>query len=112
MGENAMFNLPLPGGLQMATITPGLARYFGADTGVLVVGGVGMDGDGLQDGDVIVRIAGEPVRNVEDVLPRLMKPGSEERIELQVMREHSLQTVRAAPLPPPHMFFHHLQEPN
>jgi len=57
-------------GAQLAALTDGLARTVGVERGVLVTqSAVGSPAflSGLSDGDVIVRVAGEPVRTVADV---------------------------------------------
>ena len=57
-------------GAQLAALTDGLARTVGVQRGVLVTqSAVGSPAfrSGLSDGDVIVRVSGEPVRTVADV---------------------------------------------
>ena len=57
-------------GAQLAALTDGLARTVGVERGVLVTqSAIGSPAfrSGLNDGDVIVRVAGEPVRTVADV---------------------------------------------
>ena len=57
-------------GAQLAALTDGLARTVGIQRGVLVTqSAVGSPAfrSGLSDGDVIVRVSGEPVRTVADV---------------------------------------------
>ena len=57
-------------GAQLAALTDGLARTVGVQRGVLVIrSAVGSPAfrSGLSDGDVIVRVGGEPVRTVAEV---------------------------------------------
>ena len=66
----ASYGMNSVAGAQLAALTDGLARTVGVQRGVLVTqSAVGSPAfrSGLSDGDVIVRVAGEPVRTVADV---------------------------------------------
>ena len=66
-------------GLQLAEVTADLRRHYGApaDAGLLVTGidaGLPAAGDGLRVGDLLVHLAGQPVRGLADV-DRLLATG-------------------------------------
>jgi S1-C subfamily serine protease len=94
-------------GLNMTEINPQLGRYFGINSGVLVLS-PNKSFSQLQAGDVITKINGKTVANPRDVL-RLMrgiKEGS--KINMEIMRERKLLSVTviapkpimAPPMPP------------
>lgn len=80
-------------GMELEELSPRLGAYFGADHGLLVLA-VAPETPaaraGLQDGDVIVRAAGEEVASVpalRHVIGRV-RPGDPERdVELEILRE-------------------------
>jgi S1-C subfamily serine protease len=74
-------------GMELATITPELGRYFGTDKGVLVVRAPDRTSFKLQDGDVIMAIGGREPKNGSHAtrILRSYQPG--EKIELKVMRQ-------------------------
>jgi hypothetical protein len=91
--------------MELARLTPALGRYFGTDSGVLVVhappGGV----LGLQDGDVILSIGGRKPIDSSHVIRILGSYDPGEKINLEVLRLHRkipvATTMPAAP-PMPH----------
>jgi S1-C subfamily serine protease len=87
--------------LQLAPVSAALGRYFGVDHGVLVVAGTDQPEapDGLQDGDVILRIDGEAVANVGEVMMRLMMR-DQASATLDVMRDHTPMSVDWSPSEP------------
>lgn len=91
-------------GLNMTELNPQLGRYFGINSGVLVLS-PNKSFSQLQAGDVITKLDGKPVTNPRDVL-RLMHGKKEgNKINLEIMRERKLLSVTViAPkpvMPPP-----------
>jgi membrane-associated protease RseP (regulator of RpoE activity) len=74
-------------GMEVTTLTPQLARYFGADSGLLVVRAPKDDVYKLQDGDVILNIDGRIPTNGSHVtrILRSYQPG--EKLTLRIMRD-------------------------
>jgi S1-C subfamily serine protease len=75
-------------GMEVTTLTPQLARYFGADEGLLVLRAPKGDTYKLQDGDVILNIDGRVPTNGSHVtrILRSYQPG--EKLTLHIMRDH------------------------
>jgi hypothetical protein len=80
------FRGPL-GGMEVTTLTPQLARYFGADEGLLVLRAPKGDVYKLQDGDVILNIDGRIPSSGSHVarILRSYQPG--ETLTLRIMRD-------------------------
>jgi S1-C subfamily serine protease len=74
--------------LELARLTPGLGRYFGTDTGVLVVRAPPAGGLALQDGDVILSIGGRKPIDSAHAIRILGSYDPGEKITLEVMRQH------------------------
>ena len=74
--------------MELARLTPGLGRYFGTDTGVLVVHAPPHGALGLQDGDVILAIAGRQPIDSSHVIRILASYDPGEKIAMEVMRAH------------------------
>ncbi|MBC7670858.1 MAG: PDZ domain-containing protein [Polaromonas sp.] len=79
-------------GAQLSTVSDGLGKALGVGSGVLVTSApvsspAGQSG--LQDGDVITKVAGQAVRRVSDVrdLVALAADNGEHAIDVQVMRQ-------------------------
>jgi len=79
-------------GAQLSTVSEGLGKALGVGWGVLVTSApvsspAGQSG--LQDGDVITKVAGQAVRRVSDVrdLVALAADNGDHAIDLQVMRQ-------------------------
>jgi predicted metalloprotease with PDZ domain len=75
-------------GMELATLTPTLGKYFGAEKGVLVLRAPEGARFKVEDGDVILAIGGrEPTSGSHATrILRSYQPG--EKIELKVMRQH------------------------
>jgi hypothetical protein len=89
--------------LNLASMDASLGRYFGTDTGVLVLGS-GPEMKSLQSGDVIKRVAGNPVESPRDVMRVLREKNSGSQLQFEVWREHKPATVtvtvpKSRPLP-------------
>jgi len=74
--------------MELAPLSPGLGRYFGTDSGVLVVRAPPEKGLGLQDGDVILSIGGRKPTDSSHVIRILSSYDPGEKITLEVMRMH------------------------
>lgn len=74
--------------MELARLTPGLGRYFGSDTGVLVVRAPADGKLGLQDGDVILSIGGRKPIDSSHVIRILGSYDAGEKVTLEVMRLH------------------------
>ncbi|MGH8179461.1 MAG: PDZ domain-containing protein, partial [Steroidobacteraceae bacterium] len=74
--------------MELAPLSPGLGRYFGTDSGVLVVRAPPQKGLGLQDGDVILSIGDRKPTDSSHVIRILSSYDPGEKITLEVMRMH------------------------
>jgi S1-C subfamily serine protease len=80
---------PFPVGLaelELVSLTPGLARYFGAQRGVLVVRAPSDAGWKLEDGDVIVEIGGRVPVNPDHAIRILRSYQPGETLQMKLMR--------------------------
>lgn len=78
-------------GLSLAEINAGLGRYFGANSGVLVLRD-GKDGlDNLKAGDVITAVDGKAVTSPREVMRALREKDPESRIAFAVLRDKRKQ---------------------
>lgn len=98
------------GGAELAEVNPGLARYFSTREGLLVLRvapATPTARSGLEAGDVIVRVAGQPVRAVGD-LRRVLSGVPAGEVKMEVVRQGSRRELKMpwtpdsllAPLPP------------
>ena len=100
--------------INLTSLNPELGRYFGADSGVLVLS-AGSDAlAGLKAGDVIRKIEGRAITRPEEALRALRDEPTGSEVELDVLRERKAVALkvkvpeyksifrigRAAPLPP------------
>jgi S1-C subfamily serine protease len=74
--------------MELAKLTPALGRYFGTDSGVLVVRAPPKGALGLQDGDVIVSIGGRKPIDGSHVVRILGSYDPGEKITVKVVRQH------------------------
>lgn len=74
------------GDMELVTLSPGLGEYFKADEGVLVVRAPSDTTLGLQDGDVILDIAGRTPQNPAHVVRILRSYAPGERLVMTVIR--------------------------
>ncbi|HEX4049756.1 MAG TPA: PDZ domain-containing protein [Steroidobacteraceae bacterium] len=74
-------------GMELATLTPTLGRYFGTDEGVLVIRAPRDDAFQLQDGDVIVAIDGRKPLDGGHATRILASYQPGERITLKILRQ-------------------------
>jgi S1-C subfamily serine protease len=81
-------------GMEVTTLTPQLARYFGADEGLLVLRAPKGDTYKLQDGDVILNIDGRVPSNGSHItrILRSYQPG--EKLTLHIMRDRKPMDIQ------------------
>lgn len=88
--------------MELASLTPGLGRYFGTDSGVLVVRAPPDRELGLQDGDVILSIGGRKPIDSSHVIRILGSYDPGEKVTLDVMRMHRrVSLATTVPAEPP-----------
>jgi membrane-associated protease RseP (regulator of RpoE activity) len=86
-------------GAQLVTISDGIKRSLGLQSGVLVVrvpDGTPADESGLKEGDVIVRVERQPVQSVVEVwqiVTRADENGARE-VDLDLIREKQSRTLK------------------
>jgi len=73
-------------GLNLASLNPQLGRYFGTDSGALVLSVDGKNYRGLESGDVIVAVDGHAVARPGDVLRTLQSLPTDATAHLKVLR--------------------------
>jgi hypothetical protein len=89
---------PAVGGLELATVTPGLGRYFGTDKGVLVVRAPRQADWKLEDGDVILAIDGREPSSGAHATRILSSYQRGETLKLRIMRQRKpLELAVAVP---------------
>ena len=81
------------GELELVELNEGLGRYFGTDTGLLVVRAPGSDAFDLQEGDVIQSIDGREPRDVRHAMRILGSYQSGEKLKLGIMRDKKKRTL-------------------
>jgi C-terminal processing protease CtpA/Prc len=74
-------------GLNLASLNPQLGRYFGTDSGALVLSADDKSFPGLQSGDVITAVEGHPVTRPGDVMRALQALPAEAKAHLKVLRQ-------------------------
>ncbi|MBA3562782.1 MAG: PDZ domain-containing protein [Gammaproteobacteria bacterium] len=81
------------GRMELTSLTPGLGNYFGTDEGLLVVRAPENEALMLQDGDVIVSIAGREPESPSHALRilRSYRPG--ETLRIDIVREQEPQSL-------------------
>lgn len=88
--------------MDLARLTPGLGRYFGTDSGVLVVRAPSKGALGLQDGDVILSIDGRKPIDSSHVIRIFGSYDPGEKLTLDVLRmHHRISVVAIVPAAPP-----------
>lgn len=73
-------------GLNLASVDAQLGRYFGASEGVLVLSS-GKDLDGLQPGDVLLKIGGKPVGNPRAAMQALRAQPADGKVLVEYLRD-------------------------
>jgi S1-C subfamily serine protease len=80
-------------GIELATLTPALGRYFGSDKGALVLRAPRGEAWKLEDGDVILAIDGRETDSADQAtrILRSYRPG--EKLSLRVLRQRKRLTL-------------------
>jgi serine protease Do len=89
-------------GVQIDTLTPQLATYFGAKRGALVTSvdeGSAAEKAGLKAGDVIVAIDGRTIEDTADILRALRGAGEGNEVTIDILRDRKPQSLKAQPEP-------------
>lgn len=97
-GRKFQFVVPFFGGswgdMELVELNEGLGRYFGTDTGLLVVNAPSADAFKLQDGDVIMSIDDREPTSVGHAMRILGSYQPGEELELKIMRDKRRQTLK------------------
>jgi len=80
-------------GLNLASVDDALGRYFGTTRGVLVLS-TSPEFAGLQPGDVIREIGGEPVATPRDAMDALRARPADSRVEINYLRDRKPATTQ------------------
>lgn len=80
-------------GLNLASVDAQLGRYFGTDTGVLVLS-TGPALAGLQAGDVILRVDGKPVKTPREVMDVLRTKPTDATSAIDYLRDRKPGTLQ------------------
>jgi S1-C subfamily serine protease len=81
------------GELELVQLNEGLGRYFGTDTGLLVVKAPKTDAYELREGDVIQSIDGREPKDVRHAMRILSSYQAGEKLELGIMRDKKKVTI-------------------
>ncbi|MBT8103987.1 MAG: PDZ domain-containing protein [Gammaproteobacteria bacterium] len=81
------------GELELVELNEGLGRYFGTDSGLLVISAPKSDAFELQDGDVIQSIDGREPRDARHAMRILSSYQSGEKLKLGIMRDKKKRTL-------------------
>ena len=82
------------GSMELVELNAGLGKYFGTDTGLLVVSAPDLDGLELQDGDVIQSIDGREPTDVRHAMRILSSYQGGESLKLGIMRDKKKRTIK------------------
>ncbi len=81
------------GDLELVELSEGLGRYFGTDSGLLVISAPESGAFELEDGDVIQSIDGREPRDVRHAMRILSSYQSGEKMKLGIMRDKRKRTL-------------------
>jgi membrane-associated protease RseP (regulator of RpoE activity) len=81
------------GSMELVQLNEGLGRYFGTDSGLLVVSAPKSDSLELQDGDVIQTIDGREPTDIRHAMRILNSYESGESLKLGIMRDKKKRTL-------------------
>ena len=81
------------GDLELVELNEGLGRYFGTDTGLLVVKAPKSGAFELEDGDVIQSIDGREPKDARHAMRILASYTAGEELELGIMRDKRKRTI-------------------
>lgn len=82
--------------LKLAPVNDGLGRYFGTDSGVLVLDKGDATLAGIQTGDVITSIGGQRVESTTDAMRALTDHDAGSTVNVEVMRDRKRVVVAVA----------------
>jgi S1-C subfamily serine protease len=85
-------------GLNLASLNPQLGPYFGTDSGALVLSADDKSYPGLESGDVITTVNGQPVARPGDVMRALQALPADATAHLKILR-HGRQVALALKVP-------------
>ncbi|MHA1574203.1 MAG: PDZ domain-containing protein [Alphaproteobacteria bacterium] len=80
--------------MELVELNEGLGKYFGTDSGVLVVGAPESDALQMEDGDVILNIDGREPTSVRHALRILGSYQPGESLEIEILREKKKRTLK------------------
>jgi membrane-associated protease RseP (regulator of RpoE activity) len=81
------------GELELVELNKGLGRYFGTDSGLLVISAPKSDAFELQEGDVIQSIDGREPKDARHAMRILSSYQSGEKLKLGIMRDKKKRTL-------------------
>ena len=81
------------GELELVELNEGLGRYFGTDSGLLVVSAPKSDAFEIQEGDVIQSIDGREPKDVRHAMRILSSYQGGEKLKLGIMRDKKKKTL-------------------
>ena len=84
------------GDMELVELNEGLGRYFGTDSGLLVVSAPESSALQLEDGDVIQKIDGRTPSSVRHALRILSSYQAGESLQLEIMRDQKRRTLDVA----------------
>jgi membrane-associated protease RseP (regulator of RpoE activity) len=87
------------GALELVPVTPKLGRYFGTETGMLVVRAPGQPGLPLEEGDVLLAIGGRTPENPGQAFRILNSYEPGEKVKLGILRNRKRMEIEAT-VPP------------
>jgi S1-C subfamily serine protease len=79
--------------MELIELSAGLGKYFGTDTGLLVVSAPKSEALELQDGDVIQSIDGREPTDIRHAMRILSSYKSGEKLKLGIMRDKKKRTL-------------------
>jgi C-terminal processing protease CtpA/Prc len=79
--------------MELVELNEGLGKYFGADSGVLVVSAPESSALQLEDGDVIRKIDGREPTSVRHTMRILSSYQAGEQLEIEILREKKKRTL-------------------
>ena len=81
------------GNMEMVKLTERLGRYFGTDSGLLVVRAPSNEALQLEDGDVILGIDGRTPNSVSHAMRILGSYQAGETLKVEIMRDQQKRTI-------------------
>lgn len=81
------------GDMELVELNEGLGKYFGADSGVLVVSAPETNSLQLEDGDVIRKIDGREPTNVRHAMRILSSYQAGESLQIEILRDKKKRTL-------------------